>query len=115
MAPADVSKDTKIVFNNLYKLKVPRTVSFKHSEGDKVRISKLCSVFRKGYEQTFTDEFFTITERIARDPPVYKLVDCTGEPVKGTFYEPELQLVFVDKNKVLKYRKYWLEKKSGSL
>ncbi len=41
MAPADVSKDKKIVFNNLYKLKLPRTVSFKHSVGDKVRISKL--------------------------------------------------------------------------
>ncbi len=81
--------------------------------GDKVRISKLRGVFRKGHEQTFTDEFFTITERIARDPPVYKLVDCAGEPVKGTFYEPELQLVIVDKNKFFKIEKKLARKKPG--
>ncbi len=85
MAPVDVSKDNeKIIFHNLYKLKLPRTVSFKYSVGDKVRISKLRGVFRKGYEQTFTDGFFTITERIARDPPVYKLVDCMGGKVHFT-------------------------------
>ncbi len=33
-------------------------------------------MFRKGYEQSFTDEFFTITERVARDPSVYRLSDC---------------------------------------
>ncbi len=69
-------------------------------------------MFRKGYEQTFTDEFFTITERTARDPPVYKLVDCAGEPVKGTFYEPELQLVIVDKNKVFILEKISAREKS---
>ncbi len=110
MAPIDVSKDNeKIVFHNLYKLKPLRTVSFKYSVGDKMRISKLLGVFRKGYEQTFTKEFFTITEHIARDPPVHKLVDCTGELVKGTFYEPEL--VINDKNKVFKIEKILTRKK----
>ncbi len=69
---------------------------FKFELGDTVRISKLC-VFRKGYEQSFTDEFFTITERIARDLPVYRLSNCAGGVLKGTFYELELQQVIIDK------------------
>lgn len=30
------------------------------------------------------DEYFTIAECIARDPPVYR-IDCGDEVVKGTF------------------------------
>lgn len=114
MPPASVNKDNeKIVFNNLYKLKPQKKVSFKYRVGDTVRISKLRGVFRKGYEQTFTDEYFIITERIARDPPVYKLADCGGEVLKGTFYDPELQQVIIDKNKVFKIEKILDRKKSG--
>lgn len=115
MAPSDVNKDNeKLVFNTLYKeKKPPRIVSFKYNVGDTVRISKLRGVFRKGYEQTYTDEFFTITRRIARDQPVYRISDCTGEEVKGTFYEPELQPVIIDKNKVFKIEKIISRKTIG--
>lgn len=111
MAPTDVNKDND-VFNTLYKEKekLPRIVSFKYNVGDTVRISKIRGVFRKGYEQTFTDEFFTITRRIARDHPVYRISDCSGEEVKGTFYEPELQQVIIDKNKVFKIRENNIQK-----
>ena len=104
MAPANVNKDNeKIVFNTLYNLKkASRIISFKYNVGDTVRISKLRGVFRKGYEQTFTDEFYTITRRIPRDQPVYRISDCSGEEVKGTFYEPELQQVIINKNKMFK-------------
>ncbi|TWW54775.1 hypothetical protein D4764_0109570 [Takifugu flavidus] len=60
-------------------------------KGDLVRISKLRGVFDKKYEQSFTNEVFTVSERIPRDPPVYKLKDYDGEPIQGSFYEPELQ------------------------
>lgn len=114
MAPDAVNKhNEKTVFYNLYKLKPQRSVTFKYSLGDKVRISKLRGLFRKGYEQTFTDEYFTIAERLARDPPVYRLLDCGGETVKGTFYEPELQLVIIDKHKTFKIEKTLLRKKFG--
>ena len=112
MSPATVNKDNeKTVFNNLYKLKPQKALSFKLKLGDTVRISKLRGVFRKGYEQTFTDEFFTITARVARDPPVYKLMDGVGETLKGTFYEEELQPVIIDKKKEFKIEKILARKK----
>ena len=114
MAPSSVCKDNeKTVFNTLYKLKPHGTVLFKFQMGDTVRISKHRGVFRKGYEQTFTDEFFTISKRIGRTPPVYILKDNSGEPVTGTFYEAELQSVIVDKNKVFKIEKVLARKKTG--
>ncbi|MGL4878519.1 chromo domain-containing protein [Paraclostridium dentum] len=69
--------------------------------------------FRKGYEQTFSDEYFTISECVAREPPVYRLVDCAGEILQGTFYEKELQRVIVDKDKVFKIEKILDRKKVG--
>lgn len=112
MTPVGVNKDNeKTVFFNLYKRKPQRALVFKFNLGDTVRISKLRGVFRKGYEQTFTDEFFTITERIGRDPPVYKLTDCGGELLKGSFYEYELQPVINDENKTFKIESILLRKK----
>ena len=58
-----------------------------------VRISKLRGVFDKKYEQSFTDEVFTVTRSIPRAPPVYTLQDYDSEPIKGSFYEAELQKV----------------------
>ena len=49
-----------------------------------MRISKLRGVFDKKYEQSFTDEVFTVTRRIQCAPPVYKLQDYDGEPIEGS-------------------------------
>lgn len=112
--PASVNEDNaKEVFQILYKSQPQKPLVFRFNVGDKVRISKQRGVFRKGYEQTFTDEFFTITQRIYRDPPVYKLEDQAGEALKGTFYEQELQLVLIDENKTFKIEKILDRKRSG--
>lgn len=101
MAPAEVNNNNeKLVFNTLYKTKPQKKTCFKFNFHDTVRISKLRVVFRKGYEQTYTDEIFTVKERIGRQPPVYRLADLAEEVLKGTFYEPELQCVIIDKNRV---------------
>lgn len=114
MTPSSVNKgNERTVFNNIYKTKARETVAFKFNVGDTVRISKLRGVFRKGYEQTYTDEYFTIKQRIARDPPVYRLTDYLGEMIKGTFYEAELQKVVIDKNKTFKIEKILARKKAG--
>ena len=70
-----------------------RKGKFKYSTGDNVRISKLARQFRKGYLPTFTDEIFTVHDRLTTVPVTYKLRDHTGEVLTGSFYEPELQLV----------------------
>lgn len=116
MCPAMVNKDNEHeVFNNLYKTKARDIIKFKYKVNDTVRISKNRGVFRKGYKQTFTDEFFKIIECVHRSPPVYKLQDTEGEPIQGTFYEKELQRVIVDKNKVFKIEKIIKKKKRAGI
>jgi hypothetical protein len=61
--------------------------------GDKVRITKYKNVFAKGYTQNWTDELFLIVQRHANSPVTYSLSDLSGEPIKGRFYEQELQKI----------------------
>jgi hypothetical protein len=65
--------------------------------GDTVRISMYRHNFRhKGYEQGWTDEYFTIAKIEPRSPTVYRLADLQGKPITGTFYRHELQRVVKD-------------------
>lgn len=67
--------------------------SFKFNIGDKVRISKVKGIFEKGYVPNWSEETFTIAERIDRKPHVYKINDQMNEDIEGIFYEQELQKV----------------------
>lgn len=62
--------------------------------GDRVRISKLNGVFRRGYLPGWSDELFTV-HAIDRkySPLMYVLRDDSGEILQGKFYKQELQLV----------------------
>ena len=72
----------------------PPTMPFKLKTGDNVRIPKLGNVFSREYDIRWTGEIFVIIERFRRDNiNMYKVEDRKGEPVHGTFYEPELQRV----------------------
>ena len=60
--------------------------------GDKVRISKVKSVFEKGYLPNWTEEIFTIAEVNRKYNPItYKLKDANGEVIEGSFYHYEIQ------------------------
>ena len=63
--------------------------------GDHVRISKAKGVFAKGYENSWSEEIFTITHVIRHRKPVvmYKLQDYDEEPIEGVFYAEEVQKV----------------------
>ena len=112
MAPENVNKNNEeIVFNNLYRTKDLKFPKFKYNIGDTVRISKYRGIFRKGYEQTFTDEIFTIIECIGRSPVVYRLKDYADEAIRGTFYEQELQAVTATERKVYKIEEILAAKK----
>ena len=112
MSPGSVNKDNEhIVFTNLYKTKDKLVTHYKYNIGDTVRISKYRGVFTKGYEQTFSDEYFKIIECVPRNPPVYRLQDTAGEDIQGTFYEQELQRVIIDEYKVYKIEKILKKKK----
>ena len=58
--------------------------------GGRVRISKAKRRFEKGYMANWSEELFTIRDSHSSDPPVYQLVDDTGETLDGTFYETEI-------------------------
>ncbi len=55
-------------------------------------------MFSKGYEQNYTEEFFTIAACVPRNPPVYRLQDYDGNIIEGCFYEKELQKIIVNQD-----------------
>ena len=70
--------------------------------GDIVRISKIKSIFGKGYTINWSYELFEISEVMATKPVTYRItaeplspkggiVDERGEKILGMFYESELQ------------------------
>lgn len=106
MTPMQVTKENTLqVFENLYGTPQKGNQKMNFKTGDLVRISKLKGVFDKKYEQSFTDEVFTVSDCIPRIPPVYKLKDYDGEPVQGSFYEQELQKVKLSQDKVFHVEK----------
>ena len=91
--PANVTRENEYRVRQTLYGEEQKKVKFKFKIGDLVKISKLRRVFEKAYNQGWTEENFTITEQVPRQPPVYKLKDYDGEILGGTFYEHELQRV----------------------
>ena len=48
-------------------------------------------MFEKGYLQNWTEEIFTVSQRLPRG--VYRIKDSQGETLTGTFYDVELQKI----------------------
>lgn len=66
--------------------------------GDKVRVSRVKGPLDKGYLPNWTEETFTVVQRIDWDPPVYKLKrDSDGALINGTYYSEEMLPVVADK------------------
>ncbi|XP_070550124.1 uncharacterized protein [Ptychodera flava] len=86
--PASVNKtNEKEVWDTLYSNNEQKTVKFKFSVGEQVRISKTKRMFKKGYLPNWTEEIFTVSKRISSRPPLYKLKDFDEEELEGTFYK----------------------------
>ena len=67
--------------------------------GDKVRISKVKSVFAKGYLPNWTEEIFTVESINRKTTPInYKLKDYQGEVIEGSFYRQEIEVVSHDED-----------------
>jgi Integrase core domain/Chromo (CHRromatin Organisation MOdifier) domain len=93
MAPVDVTSENEdVVMRRLYPVK-PKTFKWKYRAGDRVRISMQRRPFRKGYEGRWSEEIFVIRDRLQTVPVTYALEDLAGEPIKGKFYEQEVQKV----------------------
>lgn len=89
-----------------------RRKPFTFKIGDQVRITHLKRTFQRDYDQTYTEEIFTIREHfVSQDIPIYKLKDMLGDPIQGTFYASELQKVSKDENTIWRIDKILRKRK----
>ena len=61
--------------------------------GDKVKLSKHALIFDKSYKPNWQLEIMEVTDVIPTDPVIYRVKDLDNEPIKGSFYDHELQKV----------------------
>ena len=70
--------------------------------GDKVRISKVKSIFAKGYLPNFTEEIFSVESINRKTTPImFKLKDYYGEVIEGSFYREEIEPVIHDEDEYI--------------
>ena len=85
---------------------VPISSKYGFIIGDKVKISRIKTVFQRAYSQTYTDEVFIVSNRYSKDNlAIYILKDWNNEIINGRFYESEISKVKVDENSVFKIDK----------
>ena len=113
MAPKDVTpKNERAVWRRLFGgLKTQGRKRPRFQVGDRVRLNKKHRTIQKSYLPGWTEEVFVV-QRVQPGPvPTYKIQEWDQTPVKGKFYEQDLQKVQTGNDdlfrigKVLKRRK----------
>ena len=115
MAPLDVNAENEDkVWNRLYaaRLRPRRKKNPTLRVGDKVRLQKKHRPFKKGYLPGWTKEVFSVAHVKVGPPPQYKVVEWDGTPIKGTFYEQDLQKVLISDETLFRVEKV-LKRKKG--
>jgi hypothetical protein len=75
----------------------------KFSVGDRVRITKKHTVFKKSYLPLWTEELFEIAEIQYTNPITYKLKDLNGEAITGTFMSKKCKSLIKTHSALRKY------------
>lgn len=103
----EVRASTFLSQEEILRKQTKRPHKFKVS--DKVRISKITSVFHREYDEKWSGEIFVVRHCfLINDIPVYILGEYNEKAITGTFYQMELQKVDVrdeDTFKIEKIRK----------
>ena len=95
-SPASLMKENEHVVHKLQygDYLRERRLYHKYNIEDRVRITQYQGTFHKSYRnKNFTEEVFTIVDKLFTKPPMYRLKDMEGEMIEGSFYERELQHV----------------------
>ena len=79
---------------------------FKYNISDRVKIPYIKKTFDREYSEKWSGEIFTIIDRkINQNQPMYQLKDYNNDIIEGYFYEPELQIAYLDNDIVYKIEK----------
>ncbi len=93
LKPSGISKKhEKMLLDTVYS-RIKITSKPKFNIGDYVRISKLRGVFDKQYQPNWSTEIFMIRKVHLTNPVTYLLEDNNKHPIKGGFYDYQLQTV----------------------
>ena len=115
MKPLEVKPSNELkVWKRLYKNTQQRVKLLKLCKGDKVRLNKKHRPFKKEYLPGWTEEVFLVTKVRRRPIPSYKVSEWDGTPIKGTFYEQDLQKVQADDDSLFRVEKI-LKRKKGQV
>lgn len=116
MAPDHVNvKNEKEVWDRMYGKRLsrkPKKGSLKVK--DRVRLNKKYRQFKKGYLPGWTEEVFVVRRVIPGVVTTYKIEELDGVPLKGTFYEQDLQKVTVSEDDLFRVEKV-LKRKGNKL
>ena len=94
-------------YKNLKLLQTLNNKKFKFNISDRVKISHLKRMFDEEYTEKLSGEMFTIINRkLNPNIPMYELKDYNNEVIQGYFYEPELQLAYIDSDILYKLKKF---------
>ena len=115
--PADVTADTvDELRDKMHQRKKPARGQRDIRVGDKVRISKVKSIFAKGYLPNWTEEIFIVAEVNTKfTPTMYTLKDLQGEMIEGSFYRHEIQPITKDDDVYLVEKVVKKQKRQGEV
>ena len=91
MRPKDVKPEHENHLRRTAYREVKQVGRTRFKIGDEVQISKYKHLFEKKYTPNWTTETFKIVKKLTTNPRTYLLEDNRGQPIKGAFYETELQ------------------------
>jgi transposase InsO family protein len=116
MRPNEVTEENEhIAYRHLYLgRKTPKQIRFQFKVGDSVRITGEKHPFRREFFQRWSEEIFEVS-RVWRQRNVnmYKIKDCTGEQLEGSFYASELSRVTSSPDDLYKVESYLDEKEEN--
>ena len=98
LRPVDVTRKNQYqVYLHMKQVRLQRESAksaYKYKLGDKVIMSLKKNIFYKQMKMTWSNETFTVIHRYRiQNVNMYKITDCKGENIVGTFYESELQKI----------------------
>ena len=112
MKPIDVNNRNAFALWEKQNKNQTTSKSKKYKVGDYVRISKLVgSAFIKNFDNNWSDEVFKISLVDDKNPVMYSIKDYEDEPIKGKFYQQELQVI--DEPKVFRIQEIIRTKGKG--